>query len=221
MDSSLIDSIVALMEKGKQHPVSAWGAIYGMLEDANFAYSQKISVEKLLVHPENRAQLGVNAHTARCTGGSVLRVGANFNELHKSTCFELSSNATARDQQLQFNQRLVDGSDGMLANVSGSERFLTVASSHTAAFCRACKAGCSTSIQSLAQDGKLCLAKVCHDSVFKSMVEEGWMWKVVSAQAADAIPGLAALAEKALNASNNVVNQCSEVEIGLRIAGHP
>lgn len=49
---------------------------------------------------------------------------------------------TKNDQQLALNKTLVEQSGGLLAPLSGKERFVSVGTSHTCAFFRAAQANC-------------------------------------------------------------------------------
>ena len=90
----------------------------------------------MLVHPRNRGGLGINAFNSHITGGKIVRVGADLDELRKATVIEMSHDESERELQFAFNKRLIARSKGLLAPVRGHERFLTVACSHTVVFCR-------------------------------------------------------------------------------------
>ena len=71
-------------------------------------------------------------------------------------------------------------SKGMLADVNGSERVLSVGTGHTAAFCRAANAGCKTNISSIKDNaGVIDLARLKRQPGFKQMLEIGWDWTVL------------------------------------------
>ena len=221
MDPKLCEEINELLHRGLRQPVAAWNSIYQLLEKNNLAYTHKLTVDQVLVHPDNRAKMGINAHQAHKTGSMIVAIGADLAELTKSTCFEMSTNEATKAAQVAFNNNLVTSSDGMIAPVTGRERFLSVSASHTTAFCRAAKAQCKTSFDNVSEDGTLCLSKLQKDAVMKAMLQDGWEWKIVSAAVDEKFPQLASLAEKALNAANNVCSECTEMEVLLRIAGHP
>ena len=136
--------------------------------------------------------------------------------------FEMSASETGRAEQVAFNTRLSQQAGGLLADVTGLERYCTVSSGHTAAFVKAVCSGCLTSEPELAsskESQRLNKEELCQrDRTLKTMVEEGWTWTVIAARAEQSFPQLAALAEVALNSSNASFQQQLEVELALQIA---
>ena len=112
----------------------------------------------------------------------MLKVGAQLAQLTESVAFELSRDATKREHQLLKNQNVISASNNMLANQTGSERYLTVGTSHTVAFCRAVLAGCKTSVSDLSHNGCLNLGNILagkdNDCPFKTMCAQGWQWLI-------------------------------------------
>ncbi len=76
----------------------------------------------LAVHLENKAKLGMNHFRAHRVGSCAKQVGTDFAELASATAFYLSPEPNAREKKIQFNQKLVVRSGGMLAPASGGER---------------------------------------------------------------------------------------------------
>jgi hypothetical protein len=218
MQAEAESAIRALLKDGQCNPVSTWNAIFEVLRDHKLAWVQKIHVEHMLVHPDNRAKTGINPYNAHKTGALILKLGADMGELVKSTCFEISGDSTKAQEQMKFNTQLAEAANGLLAPVSGVERFLSVSSSHTAAFCRAVLHGCKTPNFSL--DGKLHKAQYASDAQFKLMLEDGWSWKVISSVASERFPELPAFAAKALNAAHNVTSIVTELEVASRMPDH-
>ena len=58
-------------------------------------------------------------------------------------------------EQVDANVKVIQQSNGLLAPVKGSERFLTLGTGHMAAFCRAANHGCWTSIANLQGSNKV------------------------------------------------------------------
>jgi hypothetical protein len=218
MQAETETAISELLKSGQANPVKTWNAIFDVLRESKLAWSQKIHVEHLLVHPENRGKTGINPYNAHKTGALILKLGADMGELSKSTCFEVSANSAKHQEQLNFNIELTEAANGLLAPVSGVERFLTVSSSHTAAFCRAVLHGCSSPNNPI--DGKLHKAHYVVDPQYKVMLEEGWSWKVISSVASERFPELPAFAAKALNAAHNVTSIVTELEVASRMPTH-
>ena len=87
------------------------------------------------------------------------------------------------------------------------------------AFCRAALRGCKTSESELANaSGVIDLESIKLDGVFKKMLEEGWDWEVVDAEAEEIWPDLPDFLQRALNAGNSVASEASELEIMASIA---
>ena len=73
-------------------------------------------------------------------------------------------------------QKLVDGSDGRLAPISGTETGLTVASTNIAAFCRCSIAGTKTDNKKLANFDGCVQAPESFGGDFPVMCRQGWQW---------------------------------------------
>ena len=60
--------------------------------------------------------------------------------------------------------------------------------------------------------------KLTSNENFKSMIDEGWSWTVVSHEVDDEFPAFAKIAQKALNTSNHVATQVGELEAAVTLA---
>ena len=119
------------------------------------------------------------------------------------------------------NEKVIKSAKGMLANVNGMERALTLGTGHCAAFCKAANAGCKTPISHLSNnDGFIDLAALKRQKEFKKMLEVGWSFVYLPAQVEMAWPTAPDIIQKALNASNEVHASCSELEGAVTIAEH-
>jgi len=221
ISNALVERVQKLMGSTDEGPITKWTNVIEILKGEQLAYvAPKIAPTDLLVHPDNRAKLGVNPHNAHRTGAYIKKMGADLDLLKKATAFEVCPYEPKKSEQLGFNRKLVAQSNGLLAPVSGTERFLTVGCGHTAAFCKAAMAGCTTPQQTLA-DKAGCL-NVQHlsrnDQSMAAMLSEGWAWTVVSWRCELAWPSLPDLAQRALNAANSVASQSTEMEIAASIA---
>ena len=103
-----------------------------------------------------------NAFDVHRKGSTMLKIGVQLSKLNEAVAFGISFDPCKRLKQLDLNKGLVESSQGMLAPVTGSERFLTVGSSHTVAFCRAVNSGCRTTIPELSLNGSLSLSHILH-----------------------------------------------------------
>lgn len=198
--------------------VSKWKAMEQALLQHGLAWRAVIHPSMMLVHPLNRGGLGVNGHSAHAKGASLLQSGFDRKFLHSSTCFELAAEEATRQQQLDFNKAMVGQADGLLAAVSGSERFLSVSSGHVSQFTKAALLGCRSGQVAL-QDNSGCLNKesLSKDPEFKHMLIDGWNWLVISSSVEKQWPDMPRLAEKALNASNTAFQSLLELEIALHM----
>ena len=117
-----------------------WHMIKNVFLKAKIAYYLILHTSYIMTHPKNRGGLGLNAHNVHINGNTIRSVGADSSELARATCFELSHDEATRSKQLKFNKDLTDSSGGLLAPITGEERYLSVGCGHTAAFCRAANA---------------------------------------------------------------------------------
>ena len=196
--------------------------ILKLLVDNKIAYHVVEKPESFLVHPSNRGGLMVNCHDVHDKGHTMLKVGAQLSKLTDSVAFELSRNAQKRQQQLQKNKDLVAASNEMLASLNGSERYLTVGSSHTMSFCKAVLSGCKTMIPELSHNGCLSLGNILagrgSDHPFQIMCATGWEWLILPEFLEDLYPDLPAMIQQSLNSSHAVAKPPTEMETAATIA---
>jgi hypothetical protein len=191
-----------------------------LLKAAKIIYElPKVHPKYMLVHPKNRAGLGVSWHNVHRNGSVILAVGASLKQLGNAYCIEMSTDAERCKQQRSFNHDLSQRSAGLLAEVSGFERYLSLGCGHTAAFCRAAEAHCKTPQTKIADaEGRIDLQKIYKDPIYKMMCTEGWDWNIIPSWIDDKFPAFADIAQKALNASNHVASLVGEIEVSKSIA---
>ena len=196
--------------------VTKYFAMVELLTAENIIYKSFLKCTVVLCHMCNRGSLGLNAYNAHRNLAKITKVGANLAELHGAAVFEIPPNGVKRDEQLTFNQKLIDNSAGMLAPINGSERFVSVGAGHMAAGCRAADAGCPTSETTLS-DGTGCisLSSMKHDQTLIGMIKQGWEWMVFPWSVEEAWPSFPDLAQTALNASNAIRDSSSELEVAV------
>ncbi|CAE7935615.1 unnamed protein product, partial [Symbiodinium necroappetens] len=125
-----------------------------------------------------------------------------------SFCIEISTEEPMRSNQIQANKALVASSSGMLAEVNGKERAMSISSSHTTAYMKAAMAGCTTA------DGK----KLSADKDgFRELCAEGWDWTMLSWKVEQMLPDLPSWMQMVLNCSNAVAVQMTELEAAQQI----
>ena len=148
-------------------------------------------------------------------------MGADLKEIRNAYAFELPPDGPDRLKHVEFNLSLIARSNGLLAQPTGAERYLTVGAGHTVAFCRACIYNCITPEDSLKdENGKVDLQKVCSDKTFKVMVEQGWDWKIIPYVVDKECPKLASAAQIALRASSHVASLIGELETAQMLSEH-
>ena len=176
--------------------------------------------ELFFTHPKNRSGLGLSAHGAHRTGAKILAAGADMGTCSLvSFAFELQPEGKERQKQLDFNDRLIMRSKGLLAVPSGKERYLSVGAGHTVAFAKAAAFGCRTPQESIQDaEGKIDKQRLFKDKSFKAMIEVGWDWWVIPASVDRECPKLAHIAQRALNSNNHSASLCGELEAAQMMA---
>ena len=210
-------SWVAAVEKVLSRNAPAlerWTEIEGILRECRKCYKQVLRPAQVLVHPRNRAGLGLNGAQVHKTGAQVQSVGFSSMELRRSVCMEISTDPAISKEAFAFNERQVELNGGLLADVRGDERFMSLACSHFTAFCRACLAECPCAEQeNVSQNGKLSVQRLSAD--FRAAVENGWEWLVLSAEVDARIPSLATFLQEVMNAAQGVARTASELELAM------
>ena len=200
-------------------PMTAFKDIMDLLEEQKISYKKPLEVEEIQVHPANRGGLGLNAFNAHRNGASIKSIGVDPDELAKAVAFENMPMEPAKSNQRLCNEKLIEGAKGMLSKLTGREKYGSVGTGHCTAFFRAVKAGCRTPQPTL-QDaaGNLNAESLSSDIRMKNCLTKGWVWTVLPWQCEVTWPGLPDLAQRALNAGQNVASHMSEFEVCCTIA---
>ena len=220
----LVDYIGSRIEQhreGQLGPITAWKDCLERLFSENVAKNMICMSEEFIIHPKNRSGLGVNAYNVHRVGAMLKKIGVDISELEKAVAFERMPMEPMRSNQVAFNEKLISASKGMLAPLTGRELFVSVGTGHTTQFFKAAKAGCASSEPTLADaasGGKLNAESLSRDSRFKTALTKGWTWTILPWQAEVTWPHLPDLAQRALNASNNVASLMSELDVCVSIA---
>jgi hypothetical protein len=200
-----------------------------VLAKHKLTYTTKAQCKYFLVHKANRGGLMLSPHNVHRNASNIQKVGADLKQLTNAVAIELAPSGPNRTEQIAANRLLGERAGGLLANVTGEERFLTLGCGHTAAFCKLALEGGVTTQESLSDgdeghmhDGVRCrfiaLHKLTSNENFKSMIEEGWSWTVVCHEVDAEFPAFAKIAQKALNTSNHVATQVGELEAAVTLA---
>jgi hypothetical protein len=168
--------------------------------------------DMFFVHRKNRGGLGLSWHNVHRNGYRVHTVGADFNQLQNAYAIELGIGPHAEEHRV-FNLSLIEKANGLLAPETKRERYLSLGCGHTVGFCKAAKAHCITPQDGIKDgNGKINTQLLFQNDNFKKMINSGWKWCIIPAWVDEQFPRFADVAQKALNASNNVASLVSEIE---------
>ena len=78
----------------------------------------------------------LSPHNAHRNGAVIHKGGADKKQLVNAVCVELAPSGEARTEELDANRKLIMRSGGLLAQINGEERYLTLGCGHTAAICK-------------------------------------------------------------------------------------
>ena len=213
------DKVDALLADDEIGPLAKVQKLRATLLDAGVAYTTTCPCTNFIVHPQNRGTTGVQPYNMHRKGAAILRAGADMSLLTNSLAMEVSSHAAKRAEQMSFNEKLVSSANGLMSPLSGTERFMTLSSSHTCQFIKSLIAGCKTNQKKVGDStGHLSLHMWRHDSQLQTMAQQGWEWVVLPSYLEDAYPMLAALMQSSLNLANEVFECQSELELACSVA---
>ena len=221
---ALVKEVQAHIDSAEINPddmgvTTAWRSVVKVFDREHITYKlPKADSALFLVHMKNRGGLLINAFNAHSKWAKIKRSGGDRSKLDSAWAFELPPSGQARIDQIEANVRLVARSNNYLAPVNGSERYLTVGTGHVTAACKASNHGCATPEKFLQDaNGKISKDFLETDSEIKEMLT-GIDFNVLPFQVELAWPKLPHLAQRALNASNTVPDQSSELEVAASIA---
>ena len=209
-----------LLQTSDEKPLQAWLQIAELLEQSGLAWKSKEVVSSFIVHPCNRSSLPLNPLQVHKKGSAILKMGVDPALLQRSVAFEVAHDKAQRKSQLEWMKKGVEMSDGLLCPVVGKERFASVSSGHVSQFLKALQHGCKTmepDLEAFTSNGFMQASKI-NDSKLSDLLQNGWQWLIVSAEAEEQLPGLPTLAQRALNLSNSVSEDQPELEQAMELA---
>ena len=214
---SVVRSLLAIMAEEGKGKLAKFIEQRQLLIYAMFGRMEKVPPKLMLVHPSNRGNTGLNCHNAHRNGLKIHKAGADLSLLSHACAIEIrpegAPHAEKRKHLFEFNDALVRASNNKLAPVSGLERFASLATSHTFAFCKAAEARCSTDYAEIADSaGRLDPALLGNNNNMKTMMEEGWDVFVVPYWIEDDIKNWPHWCQSACNVTNAAKTVMSEVE---------
>ena len=217
----LINGRVEQHRDGKLAPITAWKDCIDRLIEGKVAKKLVAEPGDFIIHPQNLSGFGATAYDVHRVGKMFNQIGVDPSELEKAAAFERMPMDPMSAAQVAFNEKLISASKGMLAPLTCSERFCSVGAGHAAEFFKAARAVCSTSEPTLvdpSMGGKMNAETfLSQDPRFHSALRKGWLWAILPWQAEVTRPRLPDLAQRALDASNNVASLMTELEVRVSI----
>ena len=211
----IISEITAILADKKACVLSKWNLVSEILVKHHIVYTRIARIGEIAVHPLNRSGMGVDPFEVHRKLSAILEVGADLSLLAKATCFELPPAGPEREAALAFNASLIKASNGLLAPLTGDERLLSVACSHSTAGFRAAQANClTTTWDGMGDaDNKLnSLTMSTKDPVMKQVFDKGYPVIICPWYAAKLWPELPDVAQEALNAEHGAIAPPSELQ---------
>ena len=161
----------------------------------------------------------LSPHNAHRNAEVIYRVGADRKQLTNAVAVELAVEGPERVAHLTATEKLVKRAGGLLAPLNGEERYCTLGTGHTAAWCKLACIGGKTPAKSLQDEhGQIDVGKVKKNAEFKIMLEKGWQWEIVKSFIDTDFPKFAPIAQKALNTQNHVSTEVGEIETAVTLA---
>ncbi len=113
------------------------------LRDHKMIYTLKsVPASCFLTHKANRGGLLLSPHNVHRNAGRIKACGADLKQLGNALAMELSASGKLREEHVTQNTQLIERASGLLAPVTGHERYVTLGCGHTTAFCKlACIGG--------------------------------------------------------------------------------
>lgn len=220
--AAFVDEINNHITKGLEDaPEAEWLTIKEKLMERGAAsYEDNVCADDIVVHEKNRGELGLNPRDVHRNLVTILKGGCNPARLHDATSIELAPHGVHRDEQIAFNTNLATQSDGLMAQPSGRERLGTLGCGHFGQAVKATRANCRTPEVYL-QDGHGRLS-VSHlgskDARYGAICKGGYRHLKLCYDVQVAWPRMPTLIQKALNMSNNVPTQTTELETAVSLS---
>ncbi|CAE7031083.1 unnamed protein product [Symbiodinium sp. CCMP2592] len=210
MEEKLAAEIARIMDNTEVQPNRKLDRLVNFLKESQLAYTTTLRPAELLAHPHNRGGSMLNPLDVHSKGQKLLDLGFRPSLLTDSIAIELSPLEDKRNEQIRANTDLSERSNGLLSPVLGSERAMTVSSSHTTAYLKASLMKCKRPNSG----GSLSLEDEC----MRDAVNQGWPWLLISWRAEAMAPNLPAFVQMVLNSVHSVGLACQEIEAAQQVA---
>ena len=204
-------------DASKMGPNTAWSKVEAFLYKHNLMWEETPEAEAVSTHSDNRAGLMCSGEDVEEKGRSIIEVGVKVPQgaLAMQLC---PLQDPMREVHVANNKLMIERAQGKLAEWTGKERLLTLATSHCSQWSKAVHAKCKTDVP-LLQDagGRLSRAKLEEMDPNMKAFLGGWTFKVISWKCELAWPGLAHLSQLAQNTDNKVGKAMGELETAISI----
>jgi hypothetical protein len=203
----------------KMGPNTALSLFQALLRRLKIPYMAKLCPRQMLTHPGNRGGLMVSGHEVHKKGGKMFGQGMKTPVGGLAIEIVPVEGDVLRAYHFKANRDLVERSDGLIAPVSGEERFSAMATNHCAQFGKAIEAKCKTPLNAL-QDKNGDLNKHSlgeRDPNIYTFVDEGWEYEVYPWTVEVAWPEFPELAQMAANSENAVSEGLGETETVMHV----
>jgi hypothetical protein len=122
---------------------------------------------------------------ARLNLAKIANGGADLKDRKNAHALEFPRDSKKLEFEMQKNRDMIKRSEGLLAPIQGTERFLTLGTGHTTAGIRGSLYKCKVGVPSImGTDGKLGLTmQRAKDPALELMHVSGWDFKIISDEA--------------------------------------
>ena len=209
-----------LMQKHKP-PNTILREFMDFCKSHSIGYEERVDPELMLVHGANRAEFMLNHNDCHERGDAI--VDAGVKQPVGGMAYEICPiiGDPLREFHLRRNAEIIERSGGMLAPISGKERFLTIATSNCGQFGKAAKAGCTTNQPNLAdKSGNLSVSYLTNKDQGFTEYFKGWNIFVLPWTAELAWPMGPHIFQQAQNSDNAVGKSMGELETAICIFKH-
>jgi hypothetical protein len=192
--------------------------ILALLLSTGQAIQQLLSPDVVAVHPNNRDDYGVNPADCHCLMKDIFALGWSWPQVH-AIGIEVASDDT-RAKTFDFNERLCQGSAGLLPDAIPRERIkaASLTNGHTNCGLRAIRARVKCENPELSVEGYFSPEKIgSSDPDFAKAIHEGLHWTIVNEKIAEKCPGLVGLLQAAGNATSQIQKAENEIQVMMRL----
>lgn len=192
--------------------------ILELLLSSGHAIKQWLSPDVVAVHPHNRDAYGVNPADCHCLMKDIFALGWSWPQVN-AIGIEVASEAS-RTETFNFNERLCQGSAGLLPAAIPHERMkaASLTNGHTNCGLRAIRARVKCEVLEISVEGHFSPEKIStSDHDFGKAINEGLNWTIVNEKIASQCPGLVGLLQAAGNATSQIQKAENEIQVMMRL----